>query len=267
MLWPADILSPTQLVFAVLAGGFVGILSGTFGVGGGFLIVPVLNIALGIPMEFAVGAGACQVLGPATTSILARRIDPAHLKLPLMITGGLLIGVFGGASALHSAQQSGDVALLGAEVMLADLVVLSVYFMLLSSVGLFAIWEVRRTVRGKTIRKGWLADFAIPPLIDAPEFNRPRVSVSVLAWFGLAVGFISGLLGMSGGLILLPGLIYLLGLRTHDAVVGSLIIVWIVALLATIVHAWNGFVVLPLVMALLAHWHKRIALSLSVLRG
>ena len=66
--------SMLDLALVGLAGGGVGLLSGIFGVGGGFLIVPVLNIALKIPMELAVGAGACQGLGPATTSLLARRV-------------------------------------------------------------------------------------------------------------------------------------------------------------------------------------------------
>ena len=85
--------SVSMLVPVTLAGAAVGVVAGLFGVGGGFLLVPVLNIVLRIPMELAVGAGACQVLGPATTSLLARRVAREHLRLPLTIAGGLFRGL------------------------------------------------------------------------------------------------------------------------------------------------------------------------------
>ena len=240
-----------RLTMTALAGGGVGFLSGVFGVGGGFLLVPVLTILLGIPVELAVGAGACQVLGPATTSLLARRIGWQHLKLPLIVAGGLFVGVFVGAGVLEDTKSAAQIVLPGGPVPMSEFVVLVTYLVLLLAVGLFAMWEARRFRQSKPIKRGWIAGWRLQPLAILPEAEGCVLSIPILAWFGLGVGFLSGLLGMSGGLILLPGLIYLLGLRTHQAVVGSMVIVWIVAAQATVIHAWHDNIDLTLVAALL----------------
>ncbi|MBW3543097.1 MAG: sulfite exporter TauE/SafE family protein [Planctomycetes bacterium] len=237
-----------QLALAALAGGGVGFLSGVFGAGGGFLIVPVLSIALGVPMHLAVGSSACQILGPATTSLLVRRVTRERLRLPLVICGGLLVGVALGAWLLEElvrgSASAGDNGR-------AEVVVLGIYFGLLLVVGTFALWEARRHAAGRPLPRGWLASLALPPLATFPQFDHRRMSLPVLGWFGLMVGLVAGLLGIGGGLILLPGLVYFLGLRTHEAVQSSLVIVWVVALQSTVAHAWNGNVDLRLVAALL----------------
>ena len=79
----------TSVLIAASVGGAVGFLSGVFGVGGGFLLVPILNAALGIPMSIAVGSTACYTLGPATTAMLARRPVAGFLQLPVILSGGL----------------------------------------------------------------------------------------------------------------------------------------------------------------------------------
>ena len=242
---------PLVLTGAAFAGGGIGFVAGMFGIGGGFLLVPVLNIVLRIPIQFAVGSGICQVLGPATTSLLARRVGRESLQLPLTLAGGLFTGVFSGVRLFQLAEHQGDVALLGTMVPLADVVVLAVYCLLLTSLGLFAIWETCRARRGRPLKRGWLTRLRIPPFGQFAQFNLHDVSIPLLAWFGLAIGFLAGLLGTGGGMILIPGLIYLLGMRTHQAVVSSLLIVWMTAAEATAVHAWHGHVNLPLVASLL----------------
>ncbi len=245
-----------NLTCAVLAGAGVGFLSGVFGLGGGFLIVPVLNIVVvGLPIEMAVGAGACQVLGPATTSLLARRVERRHFRFPLTMMGGLLVGVFAGVAVLEWAKgfgTEGHVTVFSHTVPFIDVVVLTVYFCLLFSVGLFVIWESRGGHSKSAGPNGcFLGRLRIPPYAMLSEFPTGSVSIVVLAWFGLAVGFLSGFLGMSGGLILLPGLIYLLGISTQQAVTSSLVLVWLVAFQNTIAHAWHGHIDLRLVTALL----------------
>ena len=189
------------LIPMALTGAVVGVVAGLFGVGGGFLLVPVLNIFLGIDMELAVGAGACQVLGPATTSLLARRVGHDHLRLPLTIAGGLFIGVYCGAQVLWSAKHHGEIELPGKTVPLAELVVLTTYFLLMLSLGVFALWEVQRFRQNRPLKRGWIAGWTIPPYAELPGFDHPRLSVTILAWFGLSIGFAAGMLGMSGGLI------------------------------------------------------------------
>ncbi|MGH7199910.1 MAG: sulfite exporter TauE/SafE family protein [Planctomycetaceae bacterium] len=241
-------LSMPELAFAALAGGTIGFLTGMFGAGGAFLLVPVLNIALGIEMDLAVGSVACYILGPATTSLLARRIRLHHTRLPLTIAGGLLAGVLAGAWLLESIQQEGTLSVAGTAVPAADLVVLLCYLGLLSSLGVFLIWEAHR---GTQVPRGRLAGVRLPPRARFPEFGGRPLSIPVLAWFGLAVGFLSGLLGMGGGLILLPAMVYLLGMRTQQAVIGSMLIVWLVSLMSTLTHAWHENIDLMLVAVLL----------------
>ncbi|REJ93134.1 MAG: sulfite exporter TauE/SafE family protein [Planctomycetota bacterium] len=243
-------VSPTDLVLAAVAAAVIGLVSGIFGIGGGFLLVPVLNVGLGVPMHIAVGSAACQLLGPATTIALARKVRLADTRLPLLISGGLLIGVFLGADVLRraSAHASSDAGG-GAET--ADVIVLSVYLGILLFLGVFSLYETHRAEAGRPLQPLQIGVWPVPPRVLLPIEFSERVSVTILAWLGLLVGFVSGLIGIGGGLLAVPGMIYLLGVPTQRAVTWSNIIVWIVALQSTIVHAWYGHVLLPLVASLL----------------
>lgn len=261
-------LTWTDFLLAMLVNGMIGFLSGVFGFGGGFLLVPVLNVALGIPMTYAAGASVCQVLGPATTSLLARDIRPKRFKLPLIITGGLLVGASAGAWALHKLSGQGSIEIANREMPAADVVVLVVYLLLLSFLGGFSLYEAQRQERSRPLTTGWATGWRLPPLAAFSEFGETKQSIAVLSWFGLLVGFSSGLLGNSGGVLLLPGLIYLLGMKTQDAVISSLVIVWVLSIISTAAHAWLGHVDLRLVSALLiggtigARWGSEVGLQL-----
>jgi uncharacterized protein len=244
-------LSITDLAIVVVAGGGIGWIAGLFGVGGAFLLVPVLNILLDIKVELAVGSTACQILGPATTALMARQIRLRDLKLPLTLAGGLMIGVMAGTMSFRYLDQFGTITLWGKEVSAAQTAVLAWYFIVMVQVGLFSIWESKRAERGRPISMGWIAGWNIPPLVRFREFEGEQISLPVLCWFGLGVGFQSGLIGTSGGLILIPGMIYLLGIRAEKAILTTLIIVWMISFQATVIHAWNGYVDLKLVCALL----------------
>lgn len=233
-----------------LAGGLIGFLAGMFGVGGGFLLVPILHIVLGIEMEYAVGASACQVLGPATTSILARKMRFRDLFFPLVISGGLLFGVITGTGILEHAKESAAVSLNGKTIVVVDFVVLVAYFVMLSGLGVFSLRSARRS--DAELTGNFLKDhFQIPPLAKFPGLFDGKLSIPVIAWLGLGLGFVSGLLGISGGIILLPALIFGLGIPTHRAISCSLVIVWIVAFQSTIAHAWNENISIVVVIALL----------------
>lgn len=233
-----------------LAGGLIGFLAGMFGVGGGFLLVPILHIVLGIDMEYAVGASACQVLGPATTSILARKMRFRDLFFPLVITGGLLFGVIAGTGILEHAKDSAAVSMNGKSIVVVDLVVLVAYFLMLLGLGVISLRSAHHSdaeLNGNILKD----HFQIPPLAEFPGLCEGKLSIPVIAWFGLGLGLISGLLGISGGILLLPMLIFGLGIPTHRAISCSLVIVWIVALQSTIAHAWHGNISIVIVIALL----------------
>ena len=233
-----------------LTGGAIGFLAGMFGVGGGFLLVPILNIVLGVPMELAVGSSACQILGPATTSLLARKIKIPDLAFPLVITGGLFFGVIAGTSILEKAKNSAKIQLNGQPIIVADLVVLVVYFLMLLTLAVISLKSARRP--DSELKDAFFKNrFLIPPVATFPNLFEGTLSIPVIAWFGLALGLISGLLGISGGILLLPMLIFGLGIPTHRAITCSLVIVWIVAFQSTIAHALHGNVSIEIVIALL----------------
>ena len=237
------------ILLTALVGALVGFAAGVFGVGGGFLLVPILNIALKVPIEVAIGSTACQVLGPATTSLLARKIGGEELRLPLIVGGGLLVGVILGTQVLELGKSYGEINLPSRSVPWTEFCVLIIYFLLLVLLGIWTLWESGQPANGN--RKGWLAAVMIPPYCSLPVMRRARASILVLAWFGLIIGFMSGLLGISGGLILLPGLVYLFGFRTQDSIVSSMTIVWLLSIQSTIAHAWHENVEIGLVLALL----------------
>ncbi|QDU39949.1 Sulfite exporter TauE/SafE [Maioricimonas rarisocia] len=243
------ITGPLTYVLATVAAAGVGLLAGLLGLGGGFLLVPVLNVILGLPMQMAVGAAACQALGPATTFLRARRVRREEWRLPAIITGGLFIGVFAGATVLHQASQAGADSSTGSS--RADVLVLSVYCVLLLALGIFSIWESRQAARFRPLTPLRLGELPVPPWANFPDDFPHSMSIPVLTWFGLLLGFLSGLLGISGGLLLLPGLIYLFGLPTRRAINTSMVTVWIVSAQSTLAHAWHEHIEIPIVLCLL----------------
>jgi uncharacterized membrane protein YfcA len=244
-------LLPHQLLLVVGCGFVVGGLSGVFGVGGSFLLVPILHVVLEIPIEMAVGSTACQVLGPSTAALLARRVTRVQLRLPLIITGGIIMGVVLGTLILHEAGQFGKVQINSRNVDASELLVLGTYLFMLVGIGLFSLYEVRRQLAGNPVARGALARLSIPPVDTFPELGVGVLSIPILSMFGLVTGITAGMLGISGALLLIPGLVYLLDIRSRKAILASLIVVWITSFLATISHAWQGHVDLALTIALM----------------
>jgi len=245
------LLSPLELLLVAGCGFVVGGLAGLLGIGGSFLLVPLLHVVLKIPVEIAVGSTSCQLLGPSTTALLARRISLTQFRLPLIITGGIITGVLVGTLALQSAREFGMLEVNSRIIPASELLVLGTYQILLVGIGSFALFEVRRQSQGRSISRGLLAKLPIPPFEEFDELDVRRLSIPVLSLFGLGTGILAGLLGISGALILIPGLVYLLDIRSKQAILVSLVVVWITSLIATIFHAWYGNVDLRLALALL----------------
>jgi len=252
------------MLLVAVAGGLVGFVSGAFGVGGGFLIFPLLTAGMGMPVEVAVGCAACQALGPCTTALLGRGVRWNDFDVPLVLAGGLLIGVLGGGATLHSWKA---VEVTPGQLEHLEWLTNGLYVLLLGSVGSFSLYEGWRSERYQPLTTGWLAGSRLPPRLESEQIPHP-ISLPLLCWFGLGVGFQSALLGNSGGLLLMPGLVYLFGIPTQQAIEYALISVWLVSLKSTAVHAWYEHISLPVVAALLlggtlgAHfgsdWGKRL---------
>ncbi len=231
----------------LISGAGTGIVAGLFGVGGSFLLVPLLSMTTGYPMELIVGSCACQVLGPATAASLSHRPRRREFRIPLILLGGIVVGTVVGADVLDGLQRSATVS----SETLSRTVQWS-YLVLLWSLGLFSWWESRRHRRGKGIAIGWARWKWLRPTCEVFGRNRRHeISIVSLSGFGLFVGFLSGFLGLSGGVVLLPGLHYAYGIATKRAAVMSMILVWLIAFQATVIHAWYERVDLLMVTLLL----------------
>ena len=223
-----------NIFFLLGIGGAVGFLSGLFGIGGGFLLTPLL-IFSGVPSPVAVASVAGQVVASSTSGALSyyRRggID-LHLALYLVLSS--VIGSFIGVAAFSALRALGQL----------DLVISLSYFGLLGFVGTLMMTEAVRSLwkrrRGVIIRErlpnqhSWL--HKLPMRV---RFKRSRLYISVLPvlLIGFCIGIIGSLLGIGGGFILVPALVYLL--RVPGNVVIGTSLLQVVAMMAatTVLHA------------------------------
>ncbi|MEZ6060399.1 MAG: sulfite exporter TauE/SafE family protein [Planctomycetaceae bacterium] len=242
----------TTVLFAIAFGGVVGFLSGMFGIGGGFLLVPLLNALLGVPMPTAIGSTACYTLGPATTAMLARRPTAGFIELPLILSGGMFAGVLSGTYAIAHLKVLPKLNVFGRALPAVDLIVLTSYAALMMTIFVVSLTDaLRRSASERTRRKGLLSSWLLPPVAEIPDLHPGRYSIVLLAGTGYAVGVLSGFLGMSGGLVLIPATVFLLGLQVHDAATVTIVTVWLVSLQATVMHGLHRHIDLLLVLSLL----------------
>ena len=239
-------LSVNALLIVAL-GGLVGILSGMFGVGGGFLTTPLL-IFYGIPPAVAVASATTQITGSSVTGVFAhsRRGGVDFRMGGVMIAGGT-VGSLVGALLFRLLQASGQI----------DLVIGGLYVVLLGSIGVLMLKDA-------VIALGWVSG----PAATADQPHRVRwVAALPMRWrfhasglylsplAPLALGFVAGiltvLLGVGGGFILVPAMIYLLGMAARVVVGTSLVMILAVSAVTTMVHAMTTHAVDIVLAALL----------------
>jgi len=227
-------LSVNALVIVGL-GGLVGLLTGMVGVGGGFLTTPIL-IFYGIPPAVAVASATTQITGTSISGVLAhRRRRGVDLQMGAVIIAGGVMGSILGGFLFRLLQEMGQI----------DTVISILYVLLLTSIGLIM---AREAATALDILKPSKRARARParrhnPLIAALpmrwRFYRSGLYISPLAPLGL--GFLSGmltvLLGVGGGFIMVPAMIYLLGMSAQVVVGTSLLQILFVTAATTLVHA------------------------------
>jgi uncharacterized protein len=227
-------LSVNALVIVGL-GGLVGLLTGMVGVGGGFLTTPIL-IFYGIPPAVAVASATTQITGTSISGVLAhRRRRGVDMQMgAIVIVGGVVGSVLGGF-LFRFLQQLGQI----------DTVISILYVLLLTSIGLLMAREsatslgILRPSAGAAARRSRRHNPVIAMLPMRWRFYRSGLYISPLA--PLALGFLSGLLtvllGVGGGFIMVPAMIYLLGMSAQVVVGTSLLQILFVTAVTTIVHA------------------------------
>lgn len=251
----AGVGHPVSLLALVGLGLFVGFVAGMFGVGGGFLLTPALVGLFGVPPAVAVGSALCQKCGTSIASFLKHRsLSHGEPRMDYAMIGGGLMGVDAGTRLLAWLDQAGTVDLGGHQGPLARLV-LDVAFiaLLLFIAGTMLLNHLRRgsaaTARPTGVAP--LARVALPPFMALPRAGMPRVSVPLLGVLGFVLGVASGLMGIGGGVLFMPILLY--GFRfsvKHAAGTGILLLFCTVAV-GTVEQALRGFVSIRLAFALL----------------
>jgi len=230
---PIANLSVNALVIVALGLG-VGLLSGMFGVGGGFLTTPLL-IFYGIPPTVAAASAASQVTGASVSGVFAHfRRGGVDVHMGLVLVAGGVIGSIAGAGVFTLLQATGVI----------DTVIAILYVLMLGSIGGLMLHESITAVR---VGRG-----AVPPR-PRKRRHHPLVAMLPLRWrfyrsglyisplapllLGFFTGILTVLLGVGGGFILVPAMLYLLGMGTQVVVGTSLFQILFVTAAATMVHA------------------------------
>jgi uncharacterized protein len=216
----------------ILLGTVVGVLSGMFGVGGGFLTTPLL-IFYGIPPSVAVASAATQITGASVAGVSVHlRRGGADLRMAGVMTVGGFIGSGFGALLFRMLQDSGQI----------DLVIGLLYVILLGWIGGLMLWDALRTLgyvgaqeQGEPIRHTrWLSTLPMRWRFAASGLYISPIAPLVL---GLAAGILTVLLGVGGGFILVPAMIYLLGMPARVVIGTSLAMVLSVSAATTFIHS------------------------------
>lgn len=257
-----------MIVIGALAIGLsVGVLTGMFGVGGGFLITPLLSIVLGVPMPIAVGTSAVQILGSSTAALYGRHGEgQTDYKMAIVLFGGNFAGVRLGAAALSWLGSAGSMIFRGGSVPIVEFAVLCVFLPLLVGITAWLWYDTSRAKGAESPTSSLLARIRVPPYTGFPSLGDAQLSIPVMSYVGLALGFLTGLLGVGGGVIIVPTLVYLAGMHTHRAAATSLAMVWLSSLVATITHASAGHVDLLLAVPLLTGGSVGVQLGVALCR-
>ncbi|MSP48259.1 MAG: sulfite exporter TauE/SafE family protein [Alphaproteobacteria bacterium] len=217
----------------LVVGSGVGFLSGLFGVGGGFLMTPLL-IFLGVPAPVAVGTGAAQILASSVSGVLAHwRRQNVDVQMGLALAAGGFVGSALGIWIFTLLRQAGQV----------DLVIRLCFVIFLGSVGgLMLVESVRTWFRRATtgVRKRKLHEhYWLHGLPFKLRFRRSKLYISALLplTVGFAIGILTAIMGVGGGFILVPAMIYILGMPTQMVVGTSLFQTLFVAANVTILQS------------------------------
>ena len=238
-----------NILFLAFLGLSVGVVSGFIGVGGGFLMTPAL-IILGFPGNFAVGTSLAWITGIALMGTLRhRQLGNLDMKLGIWMILSTMCGIEGGVRILNRVKYMG----------LADQAVLSTAIVILLIVGAYTLWEAHR-------RKAQLDEMArrkekLPPAMRLPPISQrlQRINIppmihsaksklTISLWIILGIGFVTGVLagfiGVGGGFIMVPSLVYLVGLPSFMAVGTDMFQVIFSAAFGCMRHTMSGNVII-----------------------
>lgn len=232
-------------------GGFVGLLSGIFGVGGGFLMTPLLMM-FGIPATVAAASDSNQIVGASTSGTLAHwRLGNVDVKMGLLLLIGGIVGGTFGVQIIKILRAMGN----------ADFLITMTYVIMLGGVGGYMFIESLQSMKKQKTGK---ATAEVSPkkesgyarLLKAipfqTSFERSGVNMSLLIplLLGILVGILAAIMGVGGGFIMVPVMVYLLRMPMHVVVGTSLFQILFTCVNVTVMQARTNHTV-DFVLALL----------------
>lgn len=238
-----------NVLLLILIGFCVGVIAGFFGEGGGWFVTPALNI-FGFPMAYAIGTCLSNIFGQSIGALKKHNsMGNIDWKLGLISVIVSIIGFQGGSQVVLALEKSGS----------AGIIIRWCYVVFLSGLGIFMFYDYfvlqkkqqvnkdednnniivdKKPGRNKIAER--LYDIKIPPMISFPISQIESVSLWIIIAIFLFTGFFSGLLGIGGGFIIMPTLVYVIGLPTIIAVGTTLITVFFSSAYGCFIYAING---------------------------
>ncbi|WP_454598647.1 sulfite exporter TauE/SafE family protein [Qipengyuania sp. SM2507] len=219
-------------LWIVALGLVTGLLSGLFGVGGGFLTTPLL-IFYGVPPTVAAASASTQVTGASVSGVFAhsKRAGVDYRMGSVMVVGGI-IGAGIGSLLFRWLRAMGQI----------DVVISALYVLLLGSIGMMMAREAVQALRGKSSGSVAKRRRHHPLVASLPmrwRFYRSGLYISPLAplILGILVGILTMLMGVGGGFILVPAMLYILGMSANVVVGTSLFNILFVTIATTMMHS------------------------------
>jgi uncharacterized membrane protein YfcA len=225
----------------ILIGFTVGVIGGFFGIGGAFMVTPALNV-FGFPMAYAIGTDLAHIAGKSIVATAKhRKFGNVDLRLGIIMIIGTAIGIELGATTIMWLERIGKV----------DAVVRYIYIALLFSLSSYMLYEYIKLTRGAAREKKVVTDagksalaikmqnIKIPPMVYLSVSGFP-ISVWIIILVGAITGFVAGFLGVGGGFIRMPALLYVIGTPTRVAVGTDLFEVMISGAYGAFTYALKG---------------------------
>lgn len=224
-----------NLFLIIGMGGGVGFLSGMFGVGGGFLMTPLL-IFSGIPPAVAVATEANQIVASSVSGSLAQwRRDNVDFKMGLVLLAGGIVGAIAGVQIVSWLRAAGQVDLFISLAYVGFLGVIGILMFIESTQSMWRNSRSEATVPARNPNAGaWMSRLPF-----RTQFARSKLHISIIPpiTIGAVVGVLAAIMGVGGGFIMVPAMIYLLRMPTNVVVGTSLFQIVFVTALVTILHS------------------------------
>ena len=231
---------PVDVFLLLILGVITGILSGMFGVGGGFLMTPML-IFIGIPPTVAVSSSANQIIAASFSGFLAhmRRQNVDFKMGSLMLLGGL-IGSTVGVALFTVLKKRGQI----------DLVISLTYVIFLGTIGVLMATESIKTIihkrkgihTSKKTKPNWFHTLKLPLQVHFPR-SKLTISAILPVTIGLVIGVLVSIMGVGGGFLMIPAMIYILGMPTSVVIGTSLFQITFITANVTFLYAVRTFTV------------------------